>query len=170
MSGPVEILAIGVAVVLVVARLVRPQAVGGGRWWLLPVVLAAVSLRQSGLVDGRHPAQSVTLLVLEAVVGVVIGLGWGWTSRLWTEPDGSVWAKGTKAAILIWVGGILVRGVLYGVGAALDLKQTSSAIMLSLAATLLARGGVLTYRAGLLSPAYGERAGVERERAWKDRV
>lgn len=170
MSGPMEILLVGAAAVLVIGRLFRANQVGQGRWWLLPVVLGFLAFSKHDLVDPHHEGSSVALLVLELVIGLLIGAGWAWTSRVWTESDGTVWSKGTKAAAAVWAGGILVRVALYGVGSALDIRQGSAALMLGLAATFLARGGVLLHRAGLLRSTYGVNATAEGPSAWKDRA
>ncbi|MFE9247852.1 DUF1453 domain-containing protein [Streptomyces sp. NPDC007088] len=172
MSGLSAILLVGVAVVLVAARLVRAQPVGGGRsrWWIVPVVLAFLALREPGLVDSSHESASLALLAVEVVVGLAIGAGWAWTSRVWADEDGTVWAKGTRASAGIWGGGILVRAALFGVGTALGLHQDSSTLLLALAVTLLARGAVLSRRAALLGPAYGDPAAEAAPAAWRDRV
>lgn len=171
MSGLTEILLIGAAVVLVAARLLRAQPVGGrSRWWVVPVVLAFLALRKPGLVDSHHESASLALLAIEMLVGLVIGAGWAWTSRVWADEDGRVWAKGTSASAGVWGGGILVRAALFGVGSALGLHQDSSTLLLALAVTLLARGAVLSRRAALSGPAYGAPVAVVAPSLWKDRV
>ncbi|MEV7084348.1 DUF1453 domain-containing protein [Streptomyces sp. NPDC093085] len=149
MSSLLDVLVIAAVIVLVVARQVRPQRIGGDgrRWFVLPVVLGAVALRQPGLLGTSDRALSLTLLCVELLVGVVMGAGWAWTSRIWTEPDGSVWSKGTRATVFVWIGGIAIRLGLMGGGALLGVHQGSGALMLGLAASLLVRGGVLTMRA-----------------------
>ncbi|MEV0847125.1 DUF1453 domain-containing protein [Streptomyces sp. NPDC049954] len=171
MSGLTEILLVGVAVVLVATRLLRAQPVGGGsRWWIVPVVLAFLALRKPGLVDAHHESASLALLATEVVVGLGIGAGWAWTSRVWADEDGTIWAKGTSASAGVWGGGILVRAALFGVGEVLGLHQDSSTLLLALAVTLLARGAVLSRRAALLAPAYGDPAAAVAPSVWKDRV
>ena len=52
MSGLVDALLIVVAVIVVIARQFRASRIDTGRrWWLLPVILAVVALREAGLVD-----------------------------------------------------------------------------------------------------------------------
>ena len=112
------------------------------------------------------------LLAVELLIGVATGAGWAWTTRIWTEPDGVVWTKSTKASVAVWIVGIALRIGIYAVGAVLGLHQDSSALMCALAATLLVRGGILVWRAQSLgaahdpAPAYGDgMRSVRRERA-----
>ncbi|WP_326663506.1 DUF1453 domain-containing protein [Streptomyces canus] len=163
MSGLVDALLIVVAVVVVIARQFRAGRIDTGRrWWLLPVVLAVVALREPGLVDTHHRTASVALLTAELLTGLAIGAGWAWTSRIWTEQDGAVWSRSTKASGAVWAVGIGLRVGLFALGAVLGVHQDSSALLLALAATLLVRSGILVGRANSLrpaaapAPAYGE--------------
>lgn len=74
MSGLVDALLIVVAVIVVIARQFRASRIDTGRrWWLLPVVLAVVALREPGLVDAHHRTASVVLLTTELITGLAIG-------------------------------------------------------------------------------------------------
>ncbi|WP_449353233.1 DUF1453 domain-containing protein [Streptomyces shaanxiensis] len=154
MSGLVDALLIVVAVVVVIARQFRASRIDTGRrWWLLPVILAVVALREPGLVDAQHRTASIALLAAELLTGLAIGAGWAWTSRIWTEPDGAVWSRSTKASGAVWGVGIGLRVGLFALGAATGVHQDSSALLLALAATLLVRSGTLVWRAHSLRPA-----------------
>jgi hypothetical protein len=72
---------------------------------------------------------------------------------VWTEPDGVVWTKSTKASAAVWVVGIAVRVGLVAFGALVGVHQDSSALMLGLAVTLLVRAGILVWRAQSLPSA-----------------
>ncbi|WP_269856598.1 CcdC protein domain-containing protein [Streptomyces sp. RPT161] len=155
MSGLTDVAVIIAVVVLVLARQLRPQKVAdSARWWILPVVLVVLSVRNGGVVDNRHVALSVGLLAAEIVVGLGMGAVWAYTTRLWREADGSVWARGAKATTAAWTGGVLLRIGLAAVGAVLGVHQGSGATMLALAATLLVRTGLVMWRARELEPAY----------------
>ena len=166
MSGLVDALLIVVAVVVVIARQFRASRIDTGRrWWLLPVVLAVVALREPGLVDAQHRTASIALLTAELLIGLAIGAGWAWTSRIWAEADGSVWSRSTRASGAVWAVGIGLRAGLFALGAVLGVHQDSSALLLALAATLLVRSGTLDWRARSLNtasaavapvPAYGQ--------------
>ncbi|MER6070829.1 DUF1453 domain-containing protein [Streptomyces sp. NPDC001817] len=173
MSGLVNALVIVAVAALVIARQFRARAISTDRrWWLIPAVLAVVALREPGILDAHHRADSAVLLAVELFVGVATGAGWAWTTRIWTEPDGVVWTKSTKASVAVWIVGIALRIGIYAVGTVLGLHQGSSALMCALAATLLVRGGILVWRAQSLgaadrpAPAYGDgMRSVRRERA-----
>ncbi|WP_369213582.1 DUF1453 domain-containing protein [Streptomyces flavofungini] len=155
MSGPVNALVICAVVVLVVVRQFKAQQVGTDRrWWLIPAVLVVMAVREPGLIDPHHRTTAVALLAAELLVALAMGAGWARTSHLWTEPDGTVWSKGTKATAAVWAAGIGLRLGLFGIGSLLHVRQTSSALMLALAATLLVRGGLLLLRSGAAHPTY----------------
>ncbi|MER7929910.1 DUF1453 domain-containing protein [Streptomyces sp. NPDC096057] len=162
MSGLVNALVIVAVVAVVIVRQFRARQIGTDRrWWLLPVILGVVALREPGLLDPHHHTASALLLAVELVIGLVTGAGWAWTTRLWVESDGSVWSKSTKASGGVWLVGIALRVGLVALGAAVGVHQDSSALMLGLAATLLVRSGVLAWRAqsftgtAEFAPAYG---------------
>ncbi|MEW2403586.1 DUF1453 domain-containing protein [Streptomyces sp. NPDC046862] len=174
MSGLVDALVIITVVVLVVVRQFRVRRISADRrWWIVPAVLVFLAVREPGLLDPDHPTESALLTGAELLVGLAIGAGWAWTTRIWAEPDGTVWSKSTKASAVVWAVGITVRVALLGVGALLGIRQGSSALLLALAATLLVRSGLLVWRARSLhrtsgtSTAYGD--GVARP-SWKERV
>lgn len=156
MSGFVNALAIAAVVVLVVVRQFRAQQIGAGRrWWLLPVILAFVALREPGVLDAHHPTESVVLLGAELLVGLATGAGWAWTTRIWAEPDGTVWSKSTKASVTVWIVGIALRVGLFALGTLFGVHQDTSALLVALAATLLVRSGILVWRAQSVAPTHG---------------
>ncbi|RDG40071.1 DUF1453 family protein [Streptomyces corynorhini] len=171
----VNLLVIVAVVALVVARQIKPQRIrtGGRKWLVAPVVLAAMALREPRLLDPHHTAVAALLIGVELAVGVLIGVGWARTSRVWTGQDGAVWSKGTRATAAVWGVGIAVRLGLMGVGVMLGVHQGSGALLLALAATLLVRGGLLARRAQALrpsggpAPSYGDHVATA---PWKDRV
>ncbi|MFF0161043.1 DUF1453 domain-containing protein [Streptomyces sp. NPDC005263] len=148
MPGLVNALVIVAVVVLVVARQFRPRRIDAGRrWWLVPVILAVVALREPHMIDAHHRTASVVLLAAELLTGLATGAAWAWTTRIWAEPDGAVWSRSTRASGGVWAVGIGLRVGLYALGAAAGLQQDSSALLLALAATLLVRAGILALRA-----------------------
>ena len=163
MSALVNVLVIVAVVAIVIARQFRARAINTDRrWWLIPVILAVVALREPGILDAHHRTESAALLAVEVLIGLAMGAGWAWTTRVWRAQDGVVWTKSTKASGAVWAVGIALRIGIYVLGTALGLHQDSSALMLGLAGTLLVRGGVLVWRAQSLgtatrpSPAYGD--------------
>jgi hypothetical protein len=154
-SGLVNALVILAAVGLVIARQLRPrQVAAGGRWWLIPAALVVLAIRDGGLVDPAHRDLSIALLSAELLVGAGMGVVWALTTRMWTAPDGSAWAQGTRATIAVWVLGIALRVGLYAVGAAAGVHQETGSVLLAVAITLLIRAGVLLRRAQGLESSY----------------
>ncbi|MFE5136778.1 DUF1453 domain-containing protein [Streptomyces fagopyri] len=174
MSGLVNALVIVAVVVLVVARQFRTRRVSTDRrWWIVPAVLAVIAVREPGLVDSRHRAGAILLIGAEIIVGLAVGAAWAWTTRMWVEPDGTVWSRSTKAGAAVWGVGIAVRLGLFGIGVLLGVRQNSSALLLALAATLLVRSGILLWRSQSLRPAGGQGAaygGGVPQAPWKERV
>ncbi|MGW1795754.1 DUF1453 domain-containing protein [Streptomyces sp. NPDC001984] len=163
MSGLVNALVIVAVVVLVIVRQFRARPIGTDRrWWIVPVILAVVALREPGILDAHHRTESVLLLATELLIGLATGAGWAWTTRVWVEPDGVVWTKSTTSSVVVWIIGIALRVGLFALGATIGVHQDSSALLLALAATLLVRSGILMRRAQFLTPgvapatAYGD--------------
>ncbi|WP_030563159.1 CcdC protein domain-containing protein [Streptomyces aureocirculatus] len=149
------------ALVLVVIRQTKPQRMTGSkRWWLVPAVLAYAAVKDTGLVDTHHEAASTALLGCEVLVGLLMGVAWARTSHVWTEQDGSVWTRGTKATVGVWVVGIAARLGLMGAGLLIGIHQGTGALLLALAASLLVRAGLLELRARSLRPAPALAGGV----------
>ncbi|MER6129302.1 DUF1453 domain-containing protein [Streptomyces sp. NPDC001795] len=174
MSGLVNALVIVAVAALVIVRQFRARRIGADRrWWLVPAILAVLALREPGILDSRHHAESALLLGAELLIGLGTGAGWAWTTRIWVEADGVVWSKSTKASVAVWTGGIALRVGLFALGMLLGVRQDSSALMLALAGTLLVRSGILVWRAQSLTSAsppataYGD--DMPRS-AWKERV
>ncbi|GAA0658105.1 hypothetical protein GCM10010193_05980 [Kitasatospora atroaurantiaca] len=148
MTGLVNLLVLLSVIVIVVRRQLKPRRLDTERrFWLIPLVLAVLALRDPHLVDTAHRTVSIALLSASLLVTLAMGAVWGWTGKVWRKPDGTVWTKGTKATIAAWSGMIAVRLGLYGLGAALHLRQSTSVLLLSLGALLLVRGLVVNWRA-----------------------
>ncbi|MEU8513020.1 DUF1453 domain-containing protein [Kitasatospora sp. NPDC048722] len=148
MTALVNIVVIIAVLVLVVQRQMRAQRLDTERrFWLLPLILGVLALRDPQLIDHDHAAVSAVLLAASLVAVLAMGSVWGWTVRLWRAADGSVWAKGTKATVAAWAGMIAIRLGLYGIGSAMHVHQAGSALMLGLAVMLLVRSLVVNWRA-----------------------
>ncbi|WP_432002296.1 DUF1453 domain-containing protein [Streptomyces sioyaensis] len=156
MSGTLNIVVIAGVIALVFIRQFAAQRLSseGKAWWLIPVVLTVMAVRQPGLVDPVHHVASAVLLGLEILIGLACGAGWAWTTRIWTDEDGAVWTKGGWAAAGVWLCGMVLRVGLMGIAAAMGIHQGSAATMLSVAAMLLTRAGVTTWRAQVVHRTY----------------
>lgn len=154
MSGVVNALVIVAVVALVVVRQFRARPIGTDRrWWVVPVVLAVVALREPGILDANHRTESALLLAAELLIGLATGAGWAWTTRVWVDADGVVWTKSTTSSVVVWIIGIALRVGLFALGATIGVHQDSSALLLALAATLLVRSGILMWRGQSLTTA-----------------
>ncbi|MFJ2581214.1 DUF1453 domain-containing protein [Kitasatospora aureofaciens] len=132
---------------LVIQRQMRAQRLDTQRrFWLLPLILGALALRDPQLIDHEHTAVSAVLLAFSLVTVLAMGSVWGWTVRLWRAEDGSVWAKGTKATLAAWGGMIFIRVGLFEAGSAMHIHQASSSLLLGLAVMLLVRSLVVNWR------------------------
>jgi hypothetical protein len=166
-------LAVVAVVVLLVARQIRPQRIAGGdrRWFVVPAIMVILGLRQGHLVDPHHTAVSGGLLAAELVVGLLMGVGWAFTSRVWTDPDGSVWSRGTKGTAGVWLAGMAARFGIMGLGALAGVHQSYGALLITLGVSFALRSVLLTHRAAALTPGRGAPYGGRvAGRAWKDRV
>ncbi|MEU5435059.1 DUF1453 domain-containing protein [Streptomyces sp. NPDC020719] len=171
MSALVNVLVAVAVIALIVSRQVRPQRLADAkRWWLVPAVLVYLSIREKGLVDPDHHALSVLLLGAELVTGLLMGAAWGWTTKVWAEPDGSVWSRGTRATAFVWVVGIAVRVGLAGIGVLAGIHMGTGALLLGLAAAILVRSGILVWRARSVRASYGVADDSMARPLWKDRV
>jgi hypothetical protein len=96
MSSVVNLLVIAAVVVLVVQRQMRVQRLDTERrFWLLPLILGVLALRDPQLIDHQHAALSFALLAAGMVTVLAMGTVWGWTVRIWWASDGTVLLKGT---------------------------------------------------------------------------
>ncbi|MFF3416112.1 DUF1453 domain-containing protein [Streptomyces sp. NPDC002698] len=167
MSGLMNAVVIFAVTAVVIARQFSARRISSDRrWWVVPAVLAVMAMCEPGVIDPHHQIEASLLLGTELVTALAVGAGWAWTTRIWTEPDGVVWSRSTRAAGAVWGVGVCLRLGLFGIGARLGVHQNSSALMLGLAATLLVRSGLLIRRAQSLrptvtgqGPAYGDGVG-----------
>ncbi|MER7752903.1 DUF1453 domain-containing protein [Kitasatospora sp. NPDC097643] len=151
MSAFVNVVLVVAVMALVVGRQMRAQRLDSERrFWVLPLILGALALRDPQLIDHRHTALSVTLLACGLVAVLAMGSIWGWTVRLWRAEDGALWARGTRATVAAWAGMLFIRFSIYETGEALHVHQASSALLLSLAVLLLVRSLVVNWRARTL--------------------
>ncbi|WP_051969917.1 CcdC protein domain-containing protein [Kitasatospora azatica] len=159
MVGLVNILVILAVVALIARRQFQARKIDTERrFWLLPLILGALALRDPHLIDPAHKTAAIALLAGSVVVVLAMGSVWGWTVRLWHERDGSIWAKGTAATVAAWAGLIAMRVGLYGLGSALHIHQSSNALLLTLGVLLLTRGVVVNWRARALDAPHSLRA------------
>ena len=118
------ILASGVALTLVLSRLLLRERLGGGEYWCVAalgvsLVLLAFSQDATGRNGTQHPGTSLMLaaMVPSIAAGLVITL-WPWQARRWREHGGTQGGAGEVRQYTA-VSGICAgigTGLLYGVG------------------------------------------------------
>ncbi|MEZ0089636.1 DUF1453 domain-containing protein [Streptacidiphilus sp. EB129] len=157
MNSTANVALIVVVVIYVLARQLRARQITGDirRMLVIPAILAVIGLRDQHLLDHAHQTTSAVLLVIGIVLEVAMGFAWGFTTRIWRDASGAVWSKGTVATAAAWIGMLLVRVLLAVVGRGMGIPLSQGSIMLSLAALLLVRTAVVTWRARELQPSYG---------------
>jgi hypothetical protein len=154
MPAVANLLVIAAVMVLVVQRQMRVQRLDTERrFWLLPLILGVLALRDPQIIDHQHTALSAALLAAGMVAVLAMGTVWGWTVRIWRAADGTILLKGTKATLAAWGGMIAIRIGLYALGSALGVHQAGSTLMLGMAVLLLVRSLVVNFRARTLEPA-----------------
>ncbi|WP_435879734.1 hypothetical protein [Streptomyces flaveolus] len=91
MSGLLDALMIVAVAGLVVSRQFRAHRIDTDRrWWVAPVVLGVIALREPGMIDAGHRPASVLLLAAELLIGVATGVGLAWTTRMTSAAHGDV--------------------------------------------------------------------------------
>jgi hypothetical protein len=146
MSG-LQILIVAAVVIWMIIRRFAGSPVGA-KTLALPIVLTVYGLVQ--LDQGRHghfTTTEIALLAIEALVGVLAGVGRGVTIKLY-ERDGHLWQRYTVLTLAAWIGMIILRiGLAVGghaMGAALP---TGGTLMVTFGISLLIESLVVQKRA-----------------------
>jgi hypothetical protein len=148
MSGLFHALIVIAVIAFAAVRQLSAQRIADDkRWWILPVILLFISVREADAPRPGHEALSAVILGAGFVVALVTGAGWGWTARLWRGTDSSVWSEGTRATVSVWATGLVLGASLAGAAVLLGIHQDVTSVMMTLALMLFARSGVLTWRA-----------------------
>ncbi len=141
-----------VAVVVIVGYVIGRQLLGepvrGKRLIVLPLILAIVGAVDLGK-TGSHPGPAdIALIVVEAVIAALIGLGQGALMRLEAR-DGALWGQMPGRSLWLWIALVASHGgldlVAVGVGA--HVAAGTSPILLVLGINRLAQAVVIGTRA-----------------------
>jgi hypothetical protein len=146
MHEALNALIIAAVVALMIFRRFRSRRLDERKVLVVPVVIGIIGVAQGSTVDAHHVALSAGLLVAEIVAALLLGAGLGATMRVWREPDGSQWSRGTWATFGVFVASVAVRGGLFGLGYAAGVRPGSGTLLISVAAWLLAQNAVLAWR------------------------
>lgn len=100
--SPVEIVAILVLVSYAIYRQTRVTVVDGRSRFKLAIGYGIVGLCVGGFAV-PHGDLAVGLLVLSIALSAGVGVARGYRTRLWTEPDGTVWSQGTVLTVTLFL-------------------------------------------------------------------
>jgi hypothetical protein len=148
MSG-IEILAVVGIIGYVMFRQVSGEALRGKRAVLLPAVLTVVGYGDlHGDRGARLSHADVACLVVGAAGSVVIGLAFGWVTRL-EERDGYLWARLPVWGLALWgaLVGWRVLVMLVAASVHAHVAASSATLLFSLGVNRLAQAAVIVPRA-----------------------
>jgi hypothetical protein len=136
----VETLQISLLVLLAVAfvlyRQLRTRPAEGTSALYAAAAMVVLGLVTGGLFDPEHLALSVTLLAVEAVAALALGVWRARTVRVWVDSAGVSWSKATGWTLLAWLASMATRAGLYFAGAAAGLTVSAGSILLFLGLTI----------------------------------
>ena len=142
-----EILIVAAAVIWMIIRRFAGSPVGA-KTLALPIALTIYGLVQ--LDQGRHghfTTTEIALLAIEAVIGVLAGIGRGVTIKLY-ERDGHLWQRYTVLTLAVWIAMIAVRMGLAAGGHAIGVAvPTGGALTATFGVSLLIESLVVQKRA-----------------------
>lgn len=139
-------LVVAAVVVLVIVRRFRPRRVNERNPLVIPLVVGGIGIAQGNAIDAHHTTLSVGLLAAEIAAALLLGLGLGATVRVWREPDGSPWSRGTGATLGVFLASVAIRGSVFAVGYAEGARPGGGTILISVAVWLLAQNAVIAWR------------------------
>lgn len=148
MSG-IEILAVIGVIAYVIFRQVNGEALRGKRAVLLPAVLTVIGYGDlHGNGGGRLSHADVACLVVGAAGSVLIGLAFGWVTRL-EERGGYLWAQLPVWGLWLWGALIAWRVLVMVVAGAVHahVAASSATLLFSLGVNRLAQAAVIVPRA-----------------------
>ena len=147
MSG-IEILAVVGIIGYVIFRQLTGEALRGKRAVLLPAVLTVVGYGDlHGNGGARLSHADVACLVVGAAGSVLIGLAFGWITRL-EERDGHLWARLPVWGLGLWAALIAWRVLVMAVAGAMHahVAASSATLLFSLGVNRLAQAAVIVPR------------------------
>ncbi|WP_067129827.1 hypothetical protein [Microtetraspora malaysiensis] len=146
-----QIAALSVAVVLfVVYRQMMTRRTERRGLFVFAGVMMLVGLAGGGVVDIRHPALGVLMLIVELAVAVGFGFLRAATVRVWRDEAGVTWSRGTCWTAAAWLASLASRVALLGAGYALGLSPAPTSVLLFVGLTIAVQSVVVTLRARTL--------------------
>ncbi|MEV4109148.1 hypothetical protein [Nonomuraea sp. NPDC049695] len=141
------------ATIFVVYRQMKTRPTAKRGLLYTAAAMSVVGVVTGGLIDARHLALSIGLLLVAAVVAVALGVWRATTVRVWLDESGAAWSKATGWTLLAWLVSIAVRVGLYFAGQALGLTSSPTGILLFVGLTIGAQAYLVAQRGRALSGA-----------------
>ncbi|MEU7877401.1 hypothetical protein [Microbispora bryophytorum] len=144
---------VGVALVVVfvmIYRQTRPRPVARPVGVIVAAAMVLAGLGGGGLVDSRHMALSLAVLVVELLVAAGLGVLRAMTTRVWRDQRGVAWSQGGAATLIAWVGSIAVRVAMAVATSFFGLASSQSSVLLFVGVTLGVQFLVVARRASAL--------------------
>ncbi|MGI5485919.1 hypothetical protein [Microtetraspora malaysiensis] len=143
-----QIAVLSVAVVLfVVYRQMMTRRIERRGILVFAGVMMLVGLAGGGVVDTRHPALGVLMLVVELAVAVGFGFLRAATVRVWRDEAGMTWSRGTGWTAAAWLASLTSRVALFGAGYGLGLAPAPTSVLLFVGLTIAVQSVAVTLRA-----------------------
>ncbi|MFF4773083.1 hypothetical protein ACFY05_09520 [Microtetraspora fusca] len=148
---PLQIAVLSVAVVLfVVYRQMMTRRTERRGILVFGGLMMLAGLAGGGVVDTRHPALGVLMLVLELAVAVGFGFLRAATVRVWRDKAGVTWSRGTGWTAAAWLASLASRIALLGAGYALGLAPAPTSVLLFVGLTIAVQSVAVSLRARTL--------------------
>ncbi|ETK33239.1 hypothetical protein MPTA5024_25530 [Microbispora sp. ATCC PTA-5024] len=146
------------AAVFVIYRqtMTRPTERRGILYVAAALVVSGVA--GGGLVDSRHLALSLLLVVAELVSAVVFGVVRALTVRVWRDQTGVAWSRGTAWTLAAWAASLAARVALFAAGRVLGVASTTNSILVFVGVTIAVQALAVAWR-GRSLPAPSVRPG-----------
>ncbi|MBF8192293.1 hypothetical protein ITP53_42750 [Nonomuraea sp. K274] len=151
---PIQIsLLILLVTAFVIYRQLRVRPTAGSAVLYTAAIMIGIGVVSGGLIDDRHLAVSVAMLLVEAGSAVALGAWRAATVRVWMDDSGVTWSKATGWTMLVWLASIASRVGLYFAGDYLGLTLSTGGILLFVGLTLGAQSYLVARRGRALTGA-----------------
>ncbi|OPG07904.1 hypothetical protein [Microbispora sp. GKU 823] len=146
-----QIVVVALAVLaLLIYRQMKPRPVARPVGLIIAAVMVVGGLGGGALVDPRHTALSLAVLVAELLVAAGLGVLRAMTTRVWRDQHGVAWSQGTVTTLVAWVGSIAVRIAMIALTSLLGLASSQTSVLLFVGVTLGVQFLVVARRASAL--------------------
>ncbi|MEU6407527.1 hypothetical protein [Microbispora sp. NPDC046933] len=146
-----QIVVVALAVLaFVIYRQMTPRPVARPVGLFIAALMILGGLGGGALVDPRHTALSLAVLVAELLVAAGLGVLRAMTTRVWRDRNGVAWSQGGVVTLIAWVGSIAVRVAMIALTSLLGLASSQTSVLLFVGVTLGVQFLVVARRAKAL--------------------